>query len=118
MLTGSAEDKLSPPFQEEAQPDSSQAFKESQTSKHSYKVTENRVREAERETGIWDCLQGDVCECQLLPSFPYRRHVLVRVAIVVMKHHDQQQVREERVCAAYTSTLRSQSIMESSEDRN
>jgi hypothetical protein len=32
-------------------------------------------------------------------------HILVRVSIAVMKHHDQKQVREERVHLAYTSTL-------------
>lgn len=50
LLTGSPENRLSPPFQKEAKP-GSQAFKEPETSKHSYKVTENRKREAER--GRW-----------------------------------------------------------------
>lgn len=61
VLTGSTEDRLSPPFQEEARPDSSQAFKESQTSKHSCKVTENRMREAERERWVSGTVFREMC---------------------------------------------------------
>ena len=42
--------------------------------------------------------------------------ILVRVTIVVMKHHDQTQAEEERIYLTYTFT--SQSIAEGSQDRN
>jgi hypothetical protein len=42
--------------------------------------------------------------------------VLVRVTIAVMKHHDQNQVGEEKVYSIYTST--SQLIIKGSQNRN
>ena len=61
MLTGSTEDRLGPPFQEDTNPDSSQAFKKSQTSEHSYKVTENRLRKVERERQVSGTIFREMC---------------------------------------------------------
>jgi hypothetical protein len=44
------------------------------------------------------------------------RDIVVRVTIAVMKHHEQKQVGEERVCSAYTFT--SQFISKGSQKRN